>query len=624
MNHAPSSYVRSRESDREAIYTAGSLREEEAMADPLHDLRLRLQAALALALGEEYANTNPILHRSDRADSQADVAMSLAKKLQRSPREVAQSIIDHLDLSGICKEVAVAGPGFINLTLDDRFLASLTMRGFHAEDSRPVAALVDKPDTVVIDYSSPNVAKEMHVGNIRSTIIGDALARVLEFLGHRVVRQNHIGDWGTPFGMLIEHLKDLGEDGDTASALSIGDLNAFYREARSKFDGAPEFAERARSRVVLLQSGDNATLALWKQLVDQSTRYFDLVYRRLGVTLSERDICGESHYNPLLNEIVTELESKGLLQLSEGALCAFPDGFRGKTGEPLPLIVRKQDGGYGYATTDLAAIRHRIRTLGGTRLLYVVGAPQQQHLAMVFSVASAAQWLTPNTRAEHVSFGSVLGADKKMFKTRSGDTVKLIELIDEAVQRAVAVLAEKNPDLDDEERREVARKIGVGAIKYADLSSDRAKDYIFDWDRMLAFEGNTAPYLQYVHARIQSIFRRADCAELSTAPAPQSFTHQIEADGALVITETAERALALTLIGFGDAVVSVSTSLQPHRLCTYLYELATRFTTFYQQCPVLRADDERTRRSRLLLCQFTASTLKQGLELLGIEAPDRM
>jgi arginyl-tRNA synthetase len=581
------------------------------MADPLLALAPRFEAALRAAFGDEHASADPALRRSDRADYQADVAMGLARKVKRAPRDVAAAIVQHLDLSGICDKIEIAGPGFINLTFTPAWLAAelSTTLG----DPRLGVATASPSETVAIDYSAPNVAKEMHVGNLRSTIIGDALARVLEFLGHRVIRQNHIGDWGTPFGMLIENLLDLGEDD---SALSVNDLDAFYRQARTKFDGDPAFADRARQRVVSLQAGDARTLALWRRLVDESLRYFGEINGRLGVTLTPADICGESFYNALLPGIVTALEDKGLAVESEGAICVFPPGFTAKDGEPLPLIVRKQDGGFGYAATDLAALRHRTGTLGATRVLYVVGAPQQQHLAMVFAVARLAGWLSPPARAEHVAFGSVLGPDKKMFKTRSGGTVKLKELLDEAVQRAASVIAEKNVELDEPTRAEVARQVGIGAVKYADLSSDRIKDYVFDWDRMLAFEGNTAPYLQYAHARIRSIFRRADLTEAGATDAAATV--------AIVLTEPAERALALELLAVGATARAVAETLHPHKMCTYLYDLASRFTSFYEQCPVLRAEDEATRRSRLWLCDLTARTLAQGLTLLGIEAPSRM
>jgi arginyl-tRNA synthetase len=580
-----------------------------ADADPRTTLVPRFEAALRAAFGDELAKTDPVLRRSDRADYQADVAMALAKKVGKPPRDVAKAITDHLDLKDIADKVEVAGPGFINVTLSADFLGRAATEV--ARDPRAGVVPSAAPETVVVDYSAPNVAKEMHVGHVRSTVIGDSLARVLETLGHRVLRQNHVGDWGTPFGMLIEHLLDLGEE--AALATSITDLDAFYKQAREKFDGDTTFAERSRQRVVLLQGGDEQTLTLWRRFTDASKRYFLGVYEKLGVKLKEEHVRGESFYNPQLAGIVTELETKGLTEVSDGAVCVFPEGFTNKEGARLPLIVRKQDGGYGYAATDLAAIRSRTQDLHATRLLYVVGSPQQQHFAMVFAVAKAAGWLKEPARAEHVAFGSILGPDKKMFKTRAGGTVKLVELLDEAVQRAATAVAEKNPELDEATRADVARKIGVGALKYADLSSDRIKDYIFDWDRMLAFEGNTAAYLQYVHARVRSIFRRADAADVEASASVD-----------LVLREPAERALALELLGLGAAVASVGDTLQPHRLCTYLFGVATRFNTFFDQCSVLKAEDVATRRSRLLLSSLTARVLATGLDLLGIEAPERM
>ncbi|WP_437598506.1 arginine--tRNA ligase [Sorangium sp. So ce590] len=577
------------------------------MADPVHALSRAFQEAITAVFGAEHAATDPSLRRSSHADYQANAAMALAKRLGRPPREVAAAIVGALQLGGICRKVEIAGPGFVNLTLEDAYLTRELADT--AGGGRLGIAPAAQPETVIVDYSGPNAAKEMHVGHLRSTIIGDALARVLEALGHRVIRQNHLGDWGTPFGMLIEHMLDLGEAA-ASQELSVGDLDAFYRQARAKFDGDPAFAERSRRRVVRLQGGDEQTLGLWRQLVRESTRYFESVYRRLGVTLTEADFAGESFYNPMLVDVLAELGQKGLARESEGALCVFPAGFTGKGGEPLPLIVRKQDGGYGYATTDLAAIRHRLTTVGARRLIYVVGAPQSQHFAMVFATAREAGWLMPPARAEHVAFGSVLGADKKMFKTRSGDTVKLSDLLDEAVERATKVVREKNPELDVEAAGAVARAVGVGAVKYADLSSDRIKDYVFDWDRMLAFEGNTAPYLMYAHARIRSIFRKAGVESPRGA--------------GIALGEPAERALALELLRFGAVLEDVAATLEPHRLCVYLFELAGSFTTFYERCPVLRAETDEVRRSRLALCDLTAEVLAKGLGLLGIEAPERM
>ena len=580
------------------------------MADPRHTLRPRFRQAIATAFGPELEATDPLLRRSQHprfGDYQANVAMSLARTVGGNPRDVATAIVQQLDVDDVCQAVEVASPGFVNLTLRPEHIASEL--GATAADERLGVHPAGRQETVVVDYSAPNVAKEMHVGHLRSTIIGDALVRVLDFLGQRVIRQNHLGDWGTPFGMLIEHLLDLGEQ-EAAHGLSVGDLTAFYRQAQAKFSADPGFAERARGRVVALQQGDGATLALWRLLVEESTRYFQSVYERLGVTLRDEDLCPESFYNPMLDDVAAELEAKGLARLDQGALCAFPSGFTGRDGEALPLIVRKSDGGYGYAATDLAAVRYRTTERGATRLVYVVGAPQAQHLAMVFATATEAGWLVPPARAEHVAFGSVLGTDGKMLKTRVGEAVKLSELLDEAVERAAAVVGEKSPDLDVVSRAEVARAVGIGAVKYADLSNDRVKDYVFDWDRMLAMDGNTAPYLQYAHARVRSIFRRAGGTEAAT--------------GEMVVAQPAERALALELLSLDEVVHTTAELLQPHRLCTYLFELATAFTRFYEQCPVLRADTAELRRSRLALSELTARVLRQGLGLLGIDAPDRM
>lgn len=568
----------------------------------------RLQGAVAKAFGAEHASVDAMVRRSERADYQADLAMGLAKALKRPPRQVAEAVVAAADLADVCERVEIAGPGFINLTLRREFLEHILTSA--AADERLGVPLAAHQERVVIDYSAPNVAKEMHVGHLRSTIIGDALARLLEFAGHDVVPQNHIGDWGTPFGMLIEHLLDVGVS-DAQS--SMGELSGFYRAARAKFDGVPGFADRARQRVVLLQAGDPPTLELWQQLVDLSNQYFSGVYERLGVALRPEHVRGESTYNAELADVAAELERKGLARISDGALCAFPPGFTNREGDPLPLIVRKQDGGYGYGATDLAALRYRTQVLQATRLLYVVGAPQAQHLSMVFAVGLQASWLTPPARAEHVAFGAVLGADKKMFKTRAGDTVRLVDLLDEAVERADAELARRNPDGDAAARRSLAAQIGIGAIKYADLSNDRIKDYVFDFDRMLAAEGRTGPYLQYAHARIHSIFRKAAEAGIARA-----------AGGALALTDVAERKLALELLDFGSAVVEAGETLRPHRLCGYLYDLATAFTGFFETCPVLKAPDDATRASRLALCEHTARVLTRGLGLLGIAAPERM
>ncbi|HEV8569425.1 MAG TPA: arginine--tRNA ligase [Actinoplanes sp.] len=553
------------------------------------------------------APTDPSLRRSQHADFQADGALPLARRLGRNPREIAAEVVRHARLDDLCRSVEVSGPGFINLTLSGEALASL-VADMAGQERLGVAPVAD-PDTVVIDYSAPNVAKEMHVGHLRSTVIGDAAVRLLDWLGHRVIKANHLGDWGTPFGMLIEHLLDIGET-EAAHELSLGDLNGFYKAARAKFDADDGFKERARTRVVALQGGDEQTLRLWRLLVDESEKYFLTVYDRLDVCLTVKDFFGESFYNDMLRPVVEELDRLGLLRESDGAKVVFPQGFTNRDGDPLPIIVQKRDGGFGYGATDLAAIRYRTQELHANRLLYVVGLPQKQHFEMVFEVAREAGWLTPPARAQHVGFGSVLGPDGKILRSRAGDTIKLAELVDEAVSRAAALVAEKNPELDEDTRTDVARMVGIGAIKYADLSNDRVKDYVFDWHRMLSFDGNTAPYLQYAHARIRSIFRRGEVA------APTGLA-------AVTVSESAERALAIELLAFEGVIAAVAESLEFHRLAVYLYGLATVFTAFYETCPVLRAEGD-TRASRLALCDLTARVLARGLNLLGIAAPDRM
>jgi len=579
------------------------------MADPQIELGARVAAAIVDGFGDEWAGVDPVIRRSDFGDYQANVAMGLAKTLGRAPRDVAARIAAHLDVGDICETAQVSGPGFVNLTLRGDWIASKASELL--ADVRLGVPPATRPETTVVDYSAPNVAKEMHVGHLRATIVGDAITRVLGFLGHRVIRQNHVGDWGTPFGMLIEHLVDVGE-GQAVAELSTGDLTAFYQQARAKFEADEGFADRARRRVVALQRGEPATLRLWQVLVEGSERYFTTVYERLGVLLTRSDSDPESFYNPMLPEVAAELEAAGLTTVSEGALCVFPPGFSSRDGRPLPLIVRKRDGGYGYSATDLAAVRFRTRKLGASRLVYVVGAPQALHLTMVFAVARQAGWLHPErSRAEHATVGSVLDADGKMLRTRSGRPIKLAALLDEAVERAAGLLAGR-AELGSGTRAAVARAVGIGAVKYADLSYHRERDYVFDWERMLSLDGNTAPYLQYANTRIHSIFRRAggDPSEV--------------AGTRLLLRHPAERALALKLLGFDGVIRSTADTLEPHRLCTYLYELATGFTGFYECCPVLGAEDEAVTRSRLALCAVTSRILEKGLDLLGIEAPQEM
>ncbi|MGH3566167.1 MAG: arginine--tRNA ligase [Pseudonocardia sp.] len=548
------------------------------------------------------------VRRSQRADFQSDGALSLAKRLGRNPREIAAAIVDASELDDLCSLVEIAGPGFINLTLRDEALARYVSQ--MSVDERLGVPVAEHPDRVVIDYSGPNAAKEMHVGHLRSTIIGDAAVRLLEWFGHTVIKQNHIGAWGTPFGMLIEHLLDIGE-AEAAHDLSVGDLGSFYKAARQKFDSSPEFKERSRRRVVLLQGGDDQSMRLWSILVEQSKKYFLAVYDQLGVLLTDEDFAGESVYNDVLGEVIDELAERGLVQVSDGAECVFPAGFKNRDGEPFPLIVRKSDGGFGYDVTDLAAIRHRVRDLKGTRLLYVVGLPQQTHFQMVFQTARDAGWVGEAVRIEHVGHGSILGDDGKILRSRAGGSVKLIDLLTEAVARAADQVAGKNPDLPEAQAADVARSVGIGAVKYADLSTDRDKDYIFDLGRMLSFEGDTAPYLQYAHARVEAIFRK-----IGEQPSDHS--------GPVLIDAAAEHELAIVLLGFADVVTLVERSLEFHRLCGYLLGLASTFTTFYEKCPVLLAEDDDVRRSRLRLCALASRVLTTGLGLLGISAPDEM
>ena len=577
------------------------------MADPLHTIAATLREAFAGVTGLEAASIDPVVRPSDRADAQANGALALAKQVGRNPRELAEEVVATGALVGVCSSVEVAGPGFINLTFTESFLAGEVVKA--ASDGHLGVRPAEIAETAVVDYSAPNVAKEMHVGHQRSTVIGDSLVRLLEFVGHRVIRENHIGDWGTPFGMLIEQLVDLGLD--AGEAIDAADPNAFYQAARARFDADDDFRDRARDRVVKLQSGDPETLALWRELVHNSTQYFNTVYLTLGVLLDDGDLMGESAYHSLLPEVIERLDALGLLEQSEGADVVFPPGFTNRDGDPLPLIVQKGHGGFNYATSDLACVIDRVERLGATLLLYVVGAPQAQHLSMVFEVARMAGWLKPPARAVHVAFGSVLGPDRKMYKTRSGENVKLQALIDEGVQRATVAVAER-AELSAAEKEAVARAVGIGAIKYADLSSDRVKDYIFDWDRMLAFDGNTAPYLQYAHARICSIFRKAGVERSSVRGITPT------------VGEPQERALALQVLQFDAVVHDTIDKFSPHKLCTYLFDLAQSFTSFYEACPVLRPGHEATREGRLALCDVTARVLEQGLALLGIAAPERM
>lgn len=577
------------------------------MPSPAVELTPRISAAIAAAFGDAYAGADPVLRPSQFADLQANAALALARSLGMTPREVAERIVEKLDVAGICSAVEISGPGFLNITLADEWVGMQATE--LASDSRLGVPRQDRR-TVAIDYSAPNVAKEMHAGHLRTTVVGDALARALEHLGHQVIRQNHIGDWGTPFGMLIEHLLDVGE-GSQQAELVDSDPNAFYQAARQKFDGDSDFATRARNRVVALQAGDPDTVRFWQELVDLSKLYFNRIYSALGVTLADDDLAGESMYNNELASICEELESKGIATISEGALCVFLDGYTGREGKPTPLIIRKSDGGYGYGTTDLATIKYRVQKLHADRVLYVIGAPQALHLNMVWDTARLAGWLPDDVEVVHVQIGNVLGPDRKMMRTRSGDPLRLMDLVQEANTKARTVIDQSRPDLDAGTRAAIAPQIGVGAIKYADLSVAHDTEYVFDLDRMLNLTGNTGPYLQYAAARIRSIFRNAP-------PAPADVTATIG------VVEPGERALSLVLLEFGTVIEQVGQHLEPHRLCGYLFDLAQAFSVFYENCPVLKAPDAAVRASRLMLCDLTVRVLVQGLDLLGLQSPERM
>ena len=566
----------------------------------------RVSRAIVAAFGPEFAGTDPVLRPSQFADIQVNAALALAKRLGVPPRDTAERIVEHLDVQGICSAVEVSGPGFLNLTLSADWLGE-SVTAMAADDRLGVP--VEERQRIPIDYSAPNVAKEMHVGHLRTTVVGDALARVLEHLGHYVIRQNHIGDWGTPFGMLIEHLVEVGEDSAEALLVEVNP-NAFYQAARAKFEADEEFAARARARVVALQAGDPETLRLWRELVELSKHYFNRIYTRLGVTLTDDDLAGESTYNDRLAQVCDELEAAGIATMSEGALCVFLDGYTGRDGRPVPLIIRKSDGGYGYATTDLATIRYRVEQLRADRILYVIGAPQALHLNMVWDTARQAGWLPESVTPVHVQIGNVLGSDRKILRTRSGAPLRLMALLDEAVTKARAVVDEARSDLSETVRETIAAQVGIGAVKYADLSVAHNSEYVFDLERMVALTGNTGPYLQYAAARTRSILR--------TAGLQSSHVHT-----EISVSHDAERALALVLLDFGSVVSQVGDRLEPHRLCGYLFDLAQAFSVFYEHCPVLKADPA-TRESRLALSALTLRTLVEGLYLLGLDTPEQM
>ena len=564
----------------------------------------------ALIAAGASADCEPQVRQSAKVqfgDYQANGVMAVAKKLGMAPRQLAEQVLSHLDLSGIANKVEIAGPGFINIFLDPAFLAENVSSALKSER---LGVAQPPAQTVVVDYSAPNVAKEMHVGHLRSTIIGDAAVRTLEFLGHKVIRANHVGDWGTQFGMLIAYLEK--QQQENAGEMALADLEGFYREAKKHYDEDEAFAERARSYVVKLQGGDEYFREMWRKLVDITMSQNQLTYNRLNVTLTRDDVMGESLYNPMLPGIVADLKDKGLAVESEGATVVFLDEYKNKEGEPMGVIIQKKDGGYLYTTTDIACAKYRYENLHADRVLYYIDSRQHQHLMQAWTIVRKAGYVPESVPLEHHMFGMMLGKDGKPFKTRAGGTVKLADLLDEALERARRLVAEKNPDMPADELEKLANAVGIGAVKYADLSKNRTTDYIFDWDNMLAFEGNTAPYMQYAYARVLSVFRKADIDESALVAAP------------VVITEDREAQLAARLLQFEETLTVVAREGTPHVMCSYLYDLAGLFSGFYEHCPILSAESEETRNSRLKLALLTAKTLKLGLDTLGIETVERM
>ncbi|EGJ3001242.1 arginine--tRNA ligase [Salmonella enterica] len=540
-------------------------------------------------------------------DYQANGMMAVAKKLGMAPRQLAEQVLTHLDLSGIASKVEIAGPGFINIFLEPAFLAEQVQQAL-ASDRLGVSQPTRQ--TIVVDYSAPNVAKEMHVGHLRSTIIGDAAVRTLEFLGHHVIRANHVGDWGTQFGMLIAWLEK--QQQENAGDMALADLEGFYRDAKKHYDEDEAFAARARNYVVKLQSGDAYFREMWRKLVDITMTQNQITYDRLNVTLTRDDVMGESLYNPMLPGIVADLKAKGLAVESEGATVVFLDEFKNKEGDPMGVIIQKKDGGYLYTTTDIACAKYRYETLHADRVLYYIDSRQHQHLMQAWTIVRKAGYVPDSVPLEHHMFGMMLGKDGKPFKTRAGGTVKLADLLDEALERARRLVAEKNSNMPADELEKLANAVGIGAVKYADLSKNRTTDYIFDWDNMLAFEGNTAPYMQYAYTRVLSVFRKADIDEQALASAP------------VIISEDREAQLAARLLQFEETLTVVAREGTPHVMCAYLYDVAGLFSGFYEHCPILSAENDAVRNSRLKLAQLTAKTLKLGLDTLGIETVERM
>ncbi|MFH0981674.1 MAG: arginine--tRNA ligase [Planctomycetota bacterium] len=590
-----------------------------------YELEWRVRAGLSAAFGEAGAKADAAIRTAqnpDFGDYQSNCAMGLAKQVKAKPREVAQRLVAALDVADLCEPPEIAGPGFVNFRLRPTAVAAwlqamppASRAGVDRLGMEPTA----EPLTVAIDMSSPNLAKEMHVGHLRSTILGDCMARLLEFQGHRVHRINHVGDWGTQFGMLVAYLRRTQPEVlDRLADLRLPDMEAFYVSAKSEFDRDPAFADEARRTVTLLQGGDPDTLRIWQAFCEESLRHCHELYDRLDVRIED---CGENFYNPMLAGVVDELQARGLATVSEGAVCVFLDGFVNREGEPLPMIVRKSDGGYNYATTDLAALKYRVEQLGARRVIYVVGATQKQHLEMVFAAGCKAGWVPKDVITEHIAFGSVLGPDGRPFKTREGGTVKLKSLLEEAVARALQVIEANEDDetkargLTEAAKAEIAETVGMAAVKYFDLSHNLASDYKFNFDQMLALEGNTAPYMLYAYARIRSIGRKAglDYAELP-------------ADTPIVLEHDSEIKLGKVLARFPDVVATVAGELRPNVLTDYLYEVSKAFSLFYDRVRGVRVIDapQASRRPRLRLCDLTARTLKLGLGLLGIKTLEQM
>ncbi|KIO35789.1 arginine--tRNA ligase [Shewanella sp. cp20] len=540
-------------------------------------------------------------------DFATNLAMMLTKVARKNPREVAQLIIDSLPQDSQVAKVEIAGPGFINFFIDENALTNQLMTALNDDH---LGVSLPAPQTVVVDYSSPNLAKEMHVGHLRSTIIGDAVVRALEFQGHKVIRQNHVGDWGTQFGMLLAYMEELRAQQGEQAQVELADLESFYRAAKVRFDESEKFATRARQLVVELQSGDEYCNKLWREFNDISLSHCHEVYERLGVSLTRADVRGESAYNDDLEQVVKDLDGQGLLSESNGAKVVFQDEFQTKEGEPLPVIIQKADGGFLYATSDLAAMRYRSNVLKADRALYFVDLRQALHFQQVFSLARTANFVRPEMSLEHMGFGTMNGEDGRPFKTRSGGVVKLVDLLSEAETRALELVRSKNPDMDEEELAKIAKVVGIASVKYADLSKNRASDYIFSFEQMLSFEGNTAPYLLYAYTRVAGIFKRAADVDLTGA--------------SIKLEHDKEKELGNKLAQFAEVLGRMVAKGQPHALCGYLFELAGAFSSFYEACPVLAADSEDEKKSRLLLAQLTAKTLKQGLDLLGIETLERM